>query len=120
MAFTNQYLSKYGVARHIYIPMQKVAVANMAISTDWTPAAGDVKISKDGGAWANVTNLPVATNSLNTGAMWDFSLTSTEMQAAQILVVISDAAAKAIEDAWFQIETYGNVTFAQHGFDLSA
>lgn len=111
------FLSKYGVARHIYIPIIKRAVIDFAVSADWTPTAGDVKISKDGGAFANVTNLPTAIASANTGAEWDFSLTATEMQAAQVVVIISDAATKAVEDQSFIIETYGNAS-AQHAMDF--
>ncbi len=110
--------SKYGVARHIYIPIVKRAVVDFAVSADWTPAAGDVKISKDGGAAANVTNLPTAIAMGNT-AIWDFSLTATEMQATQIVVTVADAATKAVEDQAFVIETYGNAS-AQDGFDISS
>lgn len=109
-------LSKYGVARHIYKPMIKRAVVDFAVGADWTPAAGDVKISKDGGAAANVTNLPVAIVMGNT-AYWDFSLTATEMQAAQVIVTVGDSATKAVEDQLLEIETYGN-TNAQHAVDL--
>ncbi len=110
--------SKYGVARHIYIPIIKRAVVDYAVGADWTPVAGDVKISKDGGAAANVTNLPTAIV-MGNGAIWDFSLTTTEMQAAQINVTIVDAATKAVEDQGFIIETYGNAS-AQHAFDISS
>jgi hypothetical protein len=111
------FLSKYGVARHIYIPAVKRAVVDFAVSADWTPAAGDVKISKDGGAAANVTNLPTAITMGNT-AMWDFSITATEMQAAQVMVTVADSATKAVEDTMFVIETYGNAS-GQHAVDLS-
>lgn len=110
------FLSKYGVARHIYIPVVKRAVVDFAVSADWTPGAGDVKISKDGGAAANVTNLPVAITMGNT-AIWDFSITATEMQAAQVVVTVVDSATKAVEDQSFIIETYGNAS-AQGAFDL--
>ncbi len=111
------FLSKYGVARHIYIPVVKRAVVDFAVSADWTPAAGDVKISKDGGAAANVTNLPTAIT-MGNGAYWDFSLTATEMQAAQVVVTVADSATKAVEDQSFIIETYGNAS-SQHPFDLA-
>ena len=110
------FLSKYGTARHIYIPVIKRAVVDFAVSGDWTPQAGDVKISKDGGAAANVTNLPSAI-AMGNGAIWDFSLTATEMQAAQIVVTVADSATKAVEDQSFIIETYGNAS-GQHAFDL--
>lgn len=109
-------LSKYGVARHIFIPVVKRAVVDFAVGADWTPAAGDVKISKDGGAAANVTNLPVAIAMGNT-AIWDFSLTATEMQAALVVVTVADSATKVVEDQAFIIETYGHAS-GQHEFDL--
>lgn len=111
------YLSKYGVARKIRIPLIKRAVADHAVSADWTPAAGDVKISKDGGAAANVTNLPTAI-AMGNSTVWEFSLTATEMQAAQINVTIGDTATKAVEDDGFDLETYGNAS-AQHAVDLA-
>ena len=109
-------LRKYGVATHVYIPIIKRAVVDFAVSADWTPAAGDVKISKDGGAAANVTNLPTAITMGNT-AMWDFSLTATELQAANIVVMVADSATKAVEDQAFIIGTYGNAS-AEHAVDL--
>lgn len=112
------FLSKYGVARHIYIPIPKAGSANHAVSGDWTPAAGDVKISKDGGAAANVTNLPTAI-AMGNSTVWDFSLTATEMQAAQIVVTVADSATKAVDDTGFIIETYGHAS-GQHEFDLDS
>lgn len=111
------FLSKYGVARHIYIPVVKRAVVDFAVGADWTPAAGDVKISKDGGAAANVTNLPSAI-AMGNGAIWDFSLTATEMQAAQIIVTVADSATKVVEDQSFIIETHGHAS-AQYQVDLA-
>jgi hypothetical protein len=103
------FISKYGVAVHVYIPMIKRGVVDFAVSADWTPAAGDVKISKDGGAAANVTNLPTAITMGNT-AMWDYSITATEMQAAKVMVTIADSATKAVEDSMFTIWTHGNAS----------
>jgi hypothetical protein len=110
-------LREYGVACHVYVPIIKRAVVDFAVGADWTPAAGDVKISKDGGAAANVTNLPAAIVMGNT-AMWDFSLTAAEMQAAQINVTVADAAAKAVEDQMFMLSTYGNAA-ARHKVNLN-
>ena len=103
------FLRKYGTAATIRIPLIKAGVTNHAVSADWTPAAGDVKIQKDGGGWNNVTTLPTATAAGN-AATWAFALTATEMQAAVIEIEISDAATKAVEDDHFQIETFGNVS----------
>lgn len=110
------FLSKYGVARVIEIPIIKRGVVDFAVGADWTAAAGDVKIIKDGGAATNVTNLPAAIASGN-GAVWSFSLTATEMQAARVVVTVVDASTKAVEDQSFIIETYGHAS-AQHEIDL--
>lgn len=110
------YMQKYGEARHIYVALRKANSNNHAVGADWTPGAGDVKISKDGGAAANVTNLPTAI-AMGNSAIWDFHLTATEMQAAQVVVTVADSATKAVEDDGFVIETYGNSS-AQHAFDL--
>jgi hypothetical protein len=111
------FISKYGVAVHVYIPMIKRGVVDFAVSADWTPAAGDVKISKDGGAAANVTNLPTAITMGNT-AMWDYSITATEMQAAKVMVTIADSATKAVEDSMFTVWTHGNAS-GQYQVDLA-
>jgi hypothetical protein len=87
------------------------------VSADWTPATGDVKISKDGGAAANIATLPAAIT-MGNGAMWDFAISATELQAAQIIVTVVDSATKAVEDQSFVVETYGNAS-AQHAVDLS-
>lgn len=110
-------LREYGVAVHVYIPVIKRAVVDFAVGADWTPVAGDVKISKDGGAAANVATLPVAIV-MGNGAMWDFALSATEMQAAQVNVTVVDAATKAVEDQMFMISTYGNAS-ARHKVNLN-
>jgi hypothetical protein len=112
-----EFLRKYNTATHVYVPIVKRAVVDFAVSADWTPAAGDVKISKDGGAAANVTNLPTAIT-MGNGAVWDFSLTATEMQAAKIVVTIVDSATKAVEDQCFDIVTFGNAS-AEYPPDFS-
>jgi hypothetical protein len=111
------YTSKYGVARHVRIPIIKAGTTDFAVGADWTPVAGDITISKDGGAAANVTNLPTAIV-MGNGAIWDFSLTATEMQAAQMVIAVVDAVAKEVQDSSFTVETFGNAS-AQYAFDLS-
>lgn len=110
-------LRKYGVQTDFYFSVIKRAVVDFAVGADWTPAAGDVKISKDGGAAANVTNLPTAIT-MGNGAMWKLTLTATEMQAAKIAVTVVDSATKAVEDQMILIATYGHAS-AQHAVDLA-
>ncbi|OLE52112.1 MAG: hypothetical protein AUG51_19335 [Acidobacteria bacterium 13_1_20CM_3_53_8] len=99
---------KYGVATTIDLPMIKRGVADYAVSADWTPAAGDCKISKDEGADANTTNLPSAVASAT--AKWKLDLTATEMQAKRIFITIIDQGTKAVEDQSVIIETYGHAS----------
>jgi len=101
----------------IRIPIIKRAVVDYALGADWTPAAGDVKVFVDAAAVANITNLPTAIASGN-GAFWEFVLTAAELSCKQLLVVVADAATKAIEDQAFIVETYGNAS-AMYAADLS-
>lgn len=104
-----EFLRKYATATHIYVPIIKRAVVDFAVGADWTPAAGDVKISIDGAAAGNVTNLPTAIAMGNT-AYWDFSLTSGELTGKKVVVTVADAATKAVEDQAFLIVTYGHAS----------
>ena len=101
----------------IRIPIIKRAVVDFAVGADWTPAAGDVKVFVDAAAAANITNLPTAIASGN-GAFWEFIITAAELTCKQLLVVVADAATKAIEDQSFIVETYGNAS-AMYAADLS-
>jgi hypothetical protein len=101
----------------IRIPIIKRAVVDYAVGADWTPVAGDVKVFVDGAAVANITNLPTAIAAGNT-AFWEFILTAAELTCKQLLVTISDAATKVIEDQAFIVETYGNAS-AMYAADLS-
>jgi hypothetical protein len=105
-------LRKYGVGTTFLVPMIKAGAADFAATGDWTPAAGDVKVSKDDGAFANVGTLPTAV-----GNHWKFTLSATEMEAARVVVQVVDSATKAVEDQSYIITTYGNAS-AQHAFDL--
>ena len=111
-------LRKYGTATasgtHIRIPIIAVGSRNFATCGDWTPVIGDVKLSKDGGAQANIGTLPAYTN----GA-WEFQLTLAELQCKQLQVIVIDSATKAIEDQAVLIETYGDAS-AMYAQDLSA
>jgi len=102
-------LRKYGVATasgtHIRVPIIKAGSQDFAAGGDWTPATGDVKISKDGGAQANIGTLPTYTN----GA-WEFQLTGAELTASQIEIMVVDSATKAVEDQCILVETYGNIS----------
>lgn len=113
------FLRKYaiGSGSDVYIPIIKRASIDFAVGADWTPAAGDVKISIDGAAAANIATLPVAVAMGNT-AMWKFVFSNAELTGKFISVFVADSATKVIEDQALVIETYGNAS-ALHAFDLA-
>lgn len=101
------FTTQYATARQIRIPIIKHGSSDFAQSFDWTPAAGDVVIMKDGGSPVAVTNLPTPVT-VGNSTTWLFSLTATEMIANQIVIMIADAVPKAVEDTVIEILTYGN------------
>lgn len=105
------FLRKYGVGTGsgLWIPIVKRGVVDFAIGTDWTPAAGDVTLNKDGTAAGNIGTLPVAVTQGNT-AVWYFIFTDAELQCKVLTVVIADATTKAVEDQCFIIHTYGHAS----------
>lgn len=87
----------YGVARTVVFPLVKAGATDLAASADYTPAAGDSKLSKDGGAVANTTNTIAAVS--GTGSvLWSLALTAAELEAAVVVVQIVDSATKQVED----------------------
>lgn len=105
-------LRPYGVAANVPVPVSEDGGTDL---TSPTFASGDVKISKDEGAFANTTNLPTA---ITSGSSHYLALTATEMQAARIQILVVDATpTKTWADQVIYIETYGNAS-AMHAFDL--
>lgn len=68
-----------------------------------TLAAGDVQVSKDGGALANLTTLPVVTPAASVLVQVDLS--ATEMTADLVMVVFRDAAGAQWDDLLLVIPT---------------
>jgi hypothetical protein len=100
---------KYGTAAVILMQLLKADGSGYADDGDWTPAAGDVKVSlsTDGlayGSAANVATLP----SYDTSALgWLFPLSSGELTAKIVSVRIVDA---ALSDDAFLVDTFGNAS----------
>jgi hypothetical protein len=96
-----------------YVPAKKnaefifyVALIDRAtglIKTTPTLAAGDVKISKDGGATANLTTLPAETPA--SSGMVKVTVSSTEMNADNVSIKFSDAAGAEWLDLFCNIQT---------------
>lgn len=114
------FLRRYGTGTgaDVDVPMIKRGVVDFAVSADWTPAAGDVKVSKDGGAAANIGTLPTAV-AMGNGAYWKFVFSDAELSCKRLIVTVADSATKAVEDQAFIVETYGNAS-AMYPVDLSA
>ena len=102
------------VLNDITIPIIKAGSDDFAVGGDWTPQAGDVKLSKDAAAANNIGTLP--TYVTNVG--WKFVFTAAELQARHININIVDSATKAIKDQHFVIETFGHAS-ANTIFDLN-
>jgi hypothetical protein len=108
---------KYATATHVYLPMIKRGVVDFAVGADWTPQTGDVKVSIDGGAAADIGTLPAAI-AMGNGAIWDFTVATGEATGKKIVITVADSATKAVEDQCFEIETYGHAS-AEIPIDLS-
>lgn len=70
-----------------------------------TLAAGDVRVSIDGGGLANITALPVA---IGAGKVLAVSLTAAEMNGDKVCVIFSDVAGNEWQDAFVEIVTEVN------------
>jgi hypothetical protein len=104
---------KYGVAATLLCPLIDFGATDFE-ATPVTFAAGDVLVSKDEGAFANIGTLP----SHEGYGMYSMPLTATEMEAARVMVVLVDQSSpKLWEDQAILVESYGHAS-GQHAFDL--
>ena len=80
---------KRGVEYIFYVGLVSQADAKL-LKANPTLAAGDVQISKDGGAFANLTTLPAVTPA--SGKAVKVTVSATEMTSDNVTIVFSDAA----------------------------
>lgn len=100
-------LVPYGVQTTINHPMIIRGLVDLAGQADWTPAAGDIRISKDGAATAESVNLSAC--GVAPEVHWTLTLTASELTSKETIVQIVDLTnPKAIEDQFILIYTYGN------------
>lgn len=90
-----------GVAYEFYVSLVSQSNTKLMQSNP-TLAAGDVKVSKDGGALANLATLPAAVAS---GKLVKVNLSATEMTADNVAVILSDAAGAEWCDLVVNIQT---------------
>lgn len=93
---------KINTAFIMYIGLESVATAG-AFQSNPTLAAGDCKVSIDGGTLANLATLPVVTP--GSSKMVKVSLSSGEMNGENITLVFSDAAGSEWKDLIINIQT---------------
>lgn len=97
-----QMIVKYNTDQTVYTSL--VEYGDVVLFNNPTIVAGDVKISKDGGTFVDLTNLP-NTNGTQVG----ISLTSSETQAKLIEIVFKDQTdPPEWNDRFIIFETYGN------------
>lgn len=104
----------YGTAGTITFPLLAFSSSSFHNSlTSTVFASGDVKISLDYAGFTNTATTPTAIS----GLMAALSLTSAELSARHIdILVVDQTATKVWEDQAIVIETYGT-TSAQHAFN---
>jgi len=93
-------------------PVIKANSTDLALTADWTPIAGDVKVILDGGAAADITTLPTFIS--GTGIL-QWTLSAAETNATEIVVQVIDQGTKTIQDQVFIFRTpdYSTLTSAQ-------
>lgn len=115
MSQTYQFLRKYAQATTIDgVMLHTRGTADYKAGP--TLATSDVKISKDGGAFADLGTLPSAAPAAGRALL--VTLTGTEMTAAHLCIQFVDQTSpKEWEDCCILIDTYGHAS-AEHAFDL--
>lgn len=94
--------AKRGVAYRTWIGLVSQASRPQFQGTA-TLAAGDVKVSKDGGALANLTTLPVVTPAAS--KLIQVDLSAAEMTADVVTIIFSDAAGAEWDDLILVVPT---------------
>lgn len=86
----------------IYIPLIKAGTNDFAVGTDWTPVAGDVLVTTDGGTPGNIGELP----SYVAGKGWKFKPSGSQLEGKNIVIsIIDQTTVKEIEDQFIIIRT---------------
>jgi hypothetical protein len=115
---------KRGVALELWVGLASQADTKL-LQANPTLAAGDVKVSKDGGALANLATLPTVTPAA--GKIVKVSLSAAEMTADNVTVVFSDAAGAEwcdlvlnVQTAARQVDDLAFPNISGRGIDVSA
>lgn len=96
-------LHLYGSTDTIYF---KITLSGVGVNA--TLAAGDVKISKDGGTVANVATLPTAVDGANMPGVFSWSPSVSEATCEVMAINIKDVTGGAFDENLLVIATGGN------------
>lgn len=109
------FVRKYGVATTIDgVPLLELGTDDYKANP--TLAAGDVQVSKDGGAFANLATIPAVTPA--SGRAVRVALSATEMQAARLVIQFVDQTSpKEWADQFVLVETYGHASAQRQDWD---
>jgi spore maturation protein SpmB len=94
----------WGTATTFRAPIVKAGSTDYALAADWTYDTGDVKVSKDGGAFANIATTPSFVSGVGVAAI-NWTLTAAETEATEIVIQVIDSATKAVQDQFFRLQT---------------
>jgi len=108
-----QELLKYGTAATVYVALRYSGTAQLINAA--TFGAGDVQISKDGGAFTNLATLPTVVPTSGYGVK--VQLSAAELTCKTALLVFHSATS-AWNDAVVEVKTFGHSN-AFYGFDFS-
>jgi hypothetical protein len=101
---------KYGTTDPIPL---KFTLNNVGVNV--TLAAGDVKVSVDGAAPANVNALPVAVDATNMPGVFLWTPIAAEVQGKLIILNIKDQAGSAFDENMITIPTGGHASARYNG-----
>jgi hypothetical protein len=114
------YDRKYGASATVYFTLASPASSTSDRYVTTAPgtlfASGDIKVSKDGAAFANATNTPTQVVAAN--PLYALALTASEMAAEDVIVQIVDQNGPAFRDALIHVRTKLNL--GQINADASA
>ena len=92
----------WGTATTFRAPIIKAGSTDYALTADWTPVAGDVLVSKDGGAFNPINTLP---SFISGSATLNWTLSAAETEATEVIIQVIDSATKAVQDQFFRLQT---------------
>ena len=99
-------LHVYGSTDPIYFKL----VDSSGVGVNDTLAAGDIKISKDGGTPANVSSLPTAIDGTNMPGVYTWTPTAAEAQCKVMIINCKDVAGAAWVENCIIVSTGGNAS----------